>query len=471
MNQNTGKISQVIGAVIDVEFEPGKLPEIYHALRVTNPAIDDREYNLVLEVAQHLGENSVRTIAMDSTDGLKRGQVVIDTGKQICAPVGAKTLGRIMNVIGEPVDEMGPIGNEKEYAIHREAPSFEDQSTKVEAFTTGIKVVDLLAPYARGGKIGLFGGAGVGKTVLIMELINNIAKQHGGYSVFAGVGERTREGNDLWMEMKESGVLDKAALVYGQMNEPPGARARVALTALSVAEYFRDEEGQDVLLFIDNIFRFTQAGSEVSALLGRIPSAVGYQPTLATEMGELQERITSTKKGSITSVQAIYVPADDLTDPAPATAFAHLDATTVLSRQIAELGIYPAVDPLDSTSRILDPQVIGEEHYAVARSVQYVLQKYKDLQDIIAILGMDELSEEDKLVVARARKIQRFLSQPFFVAEAFTGSPGKYVELKDTIKGFQEIVAGKHDSMPEQAFYMVGSIEEAIEKAAKLAAV
>jgi F-type H+-transporting ATPase subunit beta len=471
MSQNTGKISQVIGAVIDVEFEPGKLPEIYHALRVTNPAIDDRENNLVLEVAQHLGENSVRTIAMDSTDGLKRGQVVIDTGKQICAPVGAKTLGRIMNVIGEPVDEMGPIGNEKEYAIHREAPSFENQSTKVEAFTTGIKVVDLLAPYARGGKIGLFGGAGVGKTVLIMELINNIAKQHGGYSVFAGVGERTREGNDLWMEMKESGVLDKAALVYGQMNEPPGARARVALTALSVAEYFRDEEGQDVLLFIDNIFRFTQAGSEVSALLGRIPSAVGYQPTLATEMGELQERITSTKKGSITSVQAIYVPADDLTDPAPATAFAHLDATTVLSRQIAELGIYPAVDPLDSTSRILDPQVIGEEHYAVARSVQYVLQKYKDLQDIIAILGMDELSEEDKLVVARARKIQRFLSQPFHVAEAFTGSPGKYVELKDTIKGFQEIVAGKHDGMPEQAFYMVGSIEEAIEKAAKLAAV
>lgn len=470
MSQNIGKISQVIGAVIDVEFEPGKLPEIYHALRVTNPAIDDRENNLVLEVAQHLGENSVRTIAMDSTDGLKRGQVVIDTGKQICAPVGSKTLGRIMNVIGEPVDEMGPIGNEKESPIHREAPSFENQSTKVEAFTTGIKVVDLLAPYARGGKIGLFGGAGVGKTVLIMELINNIAKQHGGYSVFAGVGERTREGNDLWMEMKESGVLDKAALVYGQMNEPPGARARVALTALSVAEYFRDEEGQDVLLFIDNIFRFTQAGSEVSALLGRIPSAVGYQPTLATEMGELQERITSTKKGSITSVQAIYVPADDLTDPAPATAFAHLDATTVLSRQIAELGIYPAVDPLDSTSRILDPQVIGEEHYAVARSVQYVLQKYKDLQDIIAILGMDELSEEDKLVVARARKIQRFLSQPFHVAEAFTGSPGKYVELKDTIKGFQEIVAGKHDNLPEQAFYMVGSIEEAIEKAQKLAA-
>jgi F-type H+-transporting ATPase subunit beta len=471
MSQNTGKISQVIGAVVDVEFEPGKLPPIYNALRVTNPAIDDRENNLVLEVAQHLGENSVRTIAMDSTDGLKRGQTVTDTGKQICAPVGKKTLGRIINVIGEPVDEMGPVGAEKEYEIHRDAPAFEDQSTKVEAFTTGIKVVDLLAPYARGGKIGLFGGAGVGKTVLIMELINNIAKQHGGYSVFAGVGERTREGNDLWHEMKDSGVIDKAALVYGQMNEPPGARARVALTALSIAEYFRDEENQNVLLFIDNIFRFTQAGSEVSALLGRIPSAVGYQPTLATEMGELQERITSTKKGSITSVQAIYVPADDLTDPAPATAFAHLDATTVLSRQIAELGIYPAVDPLDSTSRILDPQVIGEEHYAVARSVQYVLQKYKDLQDIIAILGMDELSEEDKLVVARARKIQRFLSQPFFVAEAFTGSPGKYVELKDTIKGFKEIVDGKHDALPEQAFYMVGTIEEAIEKAAKLAAV
>jgi F-type H+-transporting ATPase subunit beta len=408
---------------------------------------------------------------MDSTDGLKRGQLVADTGKQITAPVGRKTLGRIINVIGEPVDEMGPIGHEKEYEIHRHAPLFEDQSTKVEAFTTGIKVVDLLAPYARGGKIGLFGGAGVGKTVLIMELINNIAKQHGGFSVFAGVGERTREGNDLWHEMKDSGVIDKAALVYGQMNEPPGARARVALTALSIAEYFRDEENQDVLLFIDNIFRFTQAGSEVSALLGRIPSAVGYQPTLATEMGELQERITSTKKGSITSVQAIYVPADDLTDPAPATAFAHLDATTVLSRQIAELGIYPAVDPLDSTSRILDPQVIGDEHYAVARSVQYVLQKYKDLQDIIAILGMDELSEEDRLVVARARKIQRFLSQPFHVAEAFTGTPGVYVELKDTISGFKEIVDGKYDDLPEQAFYMVGTIDEAIEKAAKLAAV
>jgi F-type H+-transporting ATPase subunit beta len=373
-----------------------------------------------------------------------------------------------MNVVGEEIDQMGPIGNETELPIHRPAPTFQEQSTKVESFTTGIKVVDLLAPYSRGGKIGLFGGAGVGKTVLIMELINNIAKQHGGFSVFAGVGERTREGNDLWMEMKESGVIDKAALIYGQMNEPPGARARVALSALTVAEYFRDEEGQDVLLFIDNIFRFTQAGSEVSALLGRIPSAVGYQPTLSTEMGELQERITSTNKGSITSVQAIYVPADDLTDPAPATAFAHLDATTVLSRQIAELGIYPAVDPLDSTSRILDPQVIGEEHYAVARSVQYVLQKYKDLQDIIAILGMDELSEEDKLVVSRARKIQRFLSQPFHVAEAFTGTPGVYVELKDTVKGFQEIVAGKYDDLPEQAFYMVGTIEEVIEKAKKL---
>jgi len=469
MSQNFGKITQVIGAVVDVEFEPGKLPPIYNALKVTNPAIDDREMNLVLEVAQHLGENAVRTIAMDGTDGLVRGQQVMDTGKQIVMPVGRKTLGRIMNVIGEPIDEMGPIGHEKELPIHRFAPTFQEQSTKVESFTTGIKVVDLLAPYARGGKIGLFGGAGVGKTVLIMELINNIAKQHGGFSVFAGVGERTREGNDLWMEMKESGVIDKAALIYGQMNEPPGARSRVALSALTVAEYFRDEEGQDVLLFIDNIFRFTQAGSEVSALLGRIPSAVGYQPTLSTEMGELQERITSTNKGSITSVQAIYVPADDLTDPAPATAFAHLDATTVLSRQIAELGIYPAVDPLDSTSRILDPYVVGEEHYAVARSVQYVLQRYKDLQDIIAILGMDELSEDDKLVVSRARKIQRFLSQPFHVAEAFTGTPGVYVELKDTIKGFQEIVAGKYDHLPEQAFYMVGTIEEVLEKAKKLA--
>jgi len=467
---NKGRITQVIGPVVDVEFEAGKLPEIYHALKVSNPAIDDREWNLVLEVAQHLGENTVRAIAMDATDGLVRGQDVLDTGTQIAMPVGPKTLGRIMNVVGEPVDEAGPIGADKEWGIHRPAPEFIDQSTKVEAFETGIKVVDLLAPYARGGKIGLFGGAGVGKTVLIMELINNIAKQHGGYSVFAGVGERTREGNDLWHEMKDSGVLDKAALVYGQMNEPPGARARVALSALTVAEYFRDEEGQDVLLFVDNIFRFTQAGSEVSALLGRIPSAVGYQPTLATEMGELQERITTTSKGSITSVQAIYVPADDLTDPAPATAFAHLDATTVLSRQIAELGIYPAVDPLDSTSRILDPQVVGAEHYKCARDVQFVLQRYKDLQDIIAILGMDELSEDDKLVVSRARKIQRFLSQPFFVAETFTGSPGKYVELKDTIRGFRDLVDGKYDDIPEQAFYLVGTMEEALEKAKQLAA-
>lgn len=467
---NKGKITQVIGPVIDVEFEAGKLPEIYHALKVTNPALGDKEWNLVVEVAQHLGQNTVRAIAMDSTDGLVRGQEVLDTGRQIVMPVGRKTLGRILNVIGEPVDEAGPVGAELEWEIHRPTPEFVEQSVSVQAFETGIKVVDLLAPYARGGKIGLFGGAGVGKTVLIMELIHNIAKQHGGFSVFAGVGERTREGNDLWHEMKDSGVLDKAALIYGQMNEPPGARARVALSALTVAEYFRDEEGQDVLLFIDNIFRFTQAGSEVSALLGRIPSAVGYQPTLSTEMGELQERITTTTKGSITSVQAIYVPADDLTDPAPATAFAHLDATTVLSRQIAELGIYPAVDPLDSTSRILDPQVVGAEHYKVARDVQYVLQRYKDLQDIIAILGMDELSEEDKLVVSRARKIQRFLSQPFHVAEVFTGSPGKYVELKDTIQGFQEIVAGKYDDIPEQAFYMVGTIEEALEKAKKLAA-
>ncbi|NCO53053.1 MAG: F0F1 ATP synthase subunit beta [Deltaproteobacteria bacterium] len=467
---NKGKITQVIGPVVDVEFEPGKLPEIYHALKITNPALSGEEWNLVVEVAQHLGENTIRAIAMDATDGLVRGQEVLDTGKQIVMPVGPKTLGRIMNVIGEPVDERGPIGAENEWEIHRPAPDFVSQSTKVEAFETGIKVVDLLAPYSRGGKIGLFGGAGVGKTVLIMELINNVAQQHGGFSVFAGVGERTREGNDLWEEMKESGVLNKASLIYGQMNEPPGARARVALSALTVAEYFRDEEGQDVLLFVDNIFRFTQAGSEVSALLGRIPSAVGYQPTLSTEMGELQERITTTDKGSITSVQAIYVPADDLTDPAPATAFAHLDATTVLSRQIAELGIYPAVDPLDSTSRILDPQVIGEEHYKTARDVQYVLQRYKDLQDIIAILGMDELSEDDKLVVARARKIQRFLSQPFHVAEVFTGSPGKYVELKDTIKGFQEILEGKHDNLPEQAFYLVGTIEEAIEKAKSMAA-
>jgi F-type H+-transporting ATPase subunit beta len=467
---NKGKITQVIGPVIDVEFEAGKLPEIYYALKVTNPSLGSTEWNLIVEVAQHLGENTVRCIAMDSTDGLVRGQDVLDTGKQISMPVGRGTLGRILNVVGEPVDEAGPVVTDETWEIHRPAPEFVDQSTKIEAFETGIKVVDLLAPYSRGGKIGLFGGAGVGKTVLIMELINNIAKQHGGFSVFAGVGERTREGNDLWHEMKDSGVLDKTALIYGQMNEPPGARARVALSGLTVAEYFRDAEGQDVLFFVDNIFRFTQAGSEVSALLGRIPWAVGYQPTLSTEMGELQERITTTNKGSITSVQAIYVPADDLTDPAPATAFAHLDATTVLSRQIAELGIYPAVDPLDSTSRILDPLVIGDEHYAVARSVQYVLQKYKDLQDIIAILGMDELSEEDRLVVSRARKIQKFLSQPFHVAEVFTGSPGKYVELKDTILGFKEIVAGKYDDIPEQAFYMVGTIEEALEKARKLAA-
>jgi F-type H+/Na+-transporting ATPase subunit beta len=467
---NKGKITQVIGPVVDVEFEAGKLPEIYYAVKITNPALGEGEWNLICEVAQHLGENTVRTIAMDSTEGLVRGQDVLDTGKQILMPVGKATLGRILNVVGEPVDEMGPVNAELEWEIHRPTPEFVDQSVEVQAFETGIKVVDLLAPYARGGKIGLFGGAGVGKTVLIMELIHNIAKQHGGFSVFAGVGERTREGNDLWHEMKDSGVLDKAALIYGQMNEPPGARARVALSALTVAEYFRDEEGQDVLLFVDNIFRFTQAGSEVSALLGRIPSAVGYQPTLSTEMGELQERITTTNKGSITSVQAIYVPADDLTDPAPATAFAHLDATTVLSRQIAELGIYPAVDPLDSTSRILDPQVVGEEHYKVARDVQFVLQRYKDLQDIIAILGMDELSEDDRLVVFRARKIQRFLSQPFHVAEVFTGSPGKYVELKDTIQGFREIVEGKYDDIPEQAFYMVGTLEEALEKAKQLAA-
>src|SRR5210317_2131023 len=428
---NKGRITQVIGPVVDVEFEAGKLPEIYHALKVSNPAIDEREWNLVLEVAQHLGENTVRAIAMDATDGLVRGQDVLDTGKQIAMPVGPKTLGRIMNVVGEPVDEAGPIGADKEWGIHRPAPEFVDQSTKVEAFETGIKVVDLLAPYARGGKIGLFGGAGVGKTVLIMELIHNIATEHGGYSVFSGVGERTREGNDLWLEMKESGVIEKTALIYGQMTEPPGARLRVGLTGLTVAEYFRDKMNQDVLLFIDNIFRFTQAGSEVSALLGRMPSAVGYQPTLATEMGELQERITSTRSGSITSVQAIYVPADDLTDPAPATAFSHLDATTVLSRQIAALGIYPAVDPLASTSRILDPLVLGDEHYAVARQVQEILQKYKDLQDIIAILGMDELSEDDKLVVERARKIEKYLSQPFHVAEVFTGSPGKYVSLAD----------------------------------------
>ena len=466
----TGKITQVLGAVIDVEFPDGHLPPIYNAIKVSNKAIDDREWNLVVEVAQHLGENTVRCIAMDSTEGLVRGMDAMDTGTGISVPVGEKTLGRILNVVGEPVDEGAPIEAEQRLPIHREAPPFVDQATQVQAFETGIKVVDLLAPYAQGGKIGLFGGAGVGKTVILMELINNLAMKHGGYSVFGGVGERTREGNDLWLEMKESGVIDKTTLVYGQMNEPPGARARVALSALTMAEYFRDEEGRDVLLFIDNIFRFTQANSEVSTLLGRMPSAVGYQPTLATDLGELQERITSTRKGSITSVQAIYVPADDLTDPAPATTFSHLDATTVLSRQIAELGIYPAVDPLDSTSRILDPRVVGDEHYEVARRVQAILQRYKDLQDIIAILGMDELSEEDKLTVARARKVQRFLSQPFHVAEVFTGSPGVYVELKDTIEGFEAIVDGKHDDLPEQAFYMVGTMENAVEKGRRLAA-
>ncbi len=466
---NIGKITQVIGPVVDVEFT-GDLPPIYNALRLTNPAINDQPLNLVVEVAQHLGEKTVRCIAMDATEGLVRGMEVQDTGDAIMVPVGPETLGRILNVIGEPVDELGPVVTKMKYPIHRPAPSFTDQATQVEPFETGIKVVDLLAPYPRGGKIGLFGGAGVGKTVIIMELINNVAKQHGGYSVFGGVGERTREGNDLLLEMKESGVIERAALVYGQMNEPPGARARVALTALTAAEYFRDEEGKDVLLFIDNIFRFTQANSEVSALLGRMPSAVGYQPTLSTDLGELQERITTTKKGSITSVQAIYVPADDLTDPAPATTFAHLDAQTVLSRQIAELGIYPAVDPLDSTSRILDPNVVGEEHYKVARQVQEVLQRYRDLQDIIAILGMDELSEDDRLAVARARKIQKFLSQPFNVAEAFTGRKGKYVKLADTIRGFKEIVEGRMDDTPEQAFYMMGTIEDVIENAKSLAA-
>jgi F-type H+/Na+-transporting ATPase subunit beta len=464
-----GKIAQVLGAVVDVQFV-GELPAILNALHTENNG-----KLLVLEVAQHLGENAVRTIAMDSTEGLQRGTNVADTGAPITVPVGPETLGRIINVIGEPVDERGPLKAKLSMPIHAPAPEFIDQSTETEILATGIKVVDLVCPYAKGGKIGLFGGAGVGKTVIIMELINNIAKAHGGYSVFAGVGERTREGNDLYHEMIESGVIkldgpgSKAALVYGQMNEPPGARARVGLTGLTLAEYFRDQEGQDVLLFIDNIFRFTQAGSEVSVLLGRIPSAVGYQPTLATDMGNLQERITSTNKGSITSVQAIYVPADDLTDPAPATSFSHLDATTVLSRQIAELGIYPAVDPLDSTSRILDPRVIGEEHYKVATEVQRVLQTYKSLQDIIAILGMDELSEDDKLTVARARKIQRFLSQPFFVAEVFTGSPGVLVSLEDTIKGFKGIVNGDYDHLPEAAFYMVGTIEEALEKAKKLA--
>jgi F-type H+/Na+-transporting ATPase subunit beta len=466
-----GKIVQVIGPVVDVEFAPGQLPAIYNALEVQgveNKDIFSYSQKLVLEVAQHLGESQVRTVAMAATDGLTRGRAVDDTGGPISVPVGRGTLGRILNVVGEPVDKGPAINATKMYPIHRPAPSFEDQSTKVEMFETGIKVVDLLEPYTKGGKTGLFGGAGVGKTVLIQELINNIAKQHGGISVFAGVGERTREGNDLYHEMKESGVLEKTALIFGQMTEPPGSRLRVALTALTAAEYFCEEEGQDVLLFIDNIFRFTQAGSEVSALLGRMPSAVGYQPTLGTEMGALQERITSTKKGSITSVQAIYVPADDITDPAPATAFAHLDATTVLSRQIAELGIYPAVDPLSSTSRILDPNVLGEEHYNTARAVQLILQRYKDLQDIIAILGMEELSDEDKQTVARARKIQRFLSQPFHVAEQFTGSPGRYVKVADTVKSFREIVDGKHDDLPEQAFYMVGDIGEAIEKAKRL---
>ena len=465
-----GKITQIIGPVVDVQFSEN-LPEIYTALKITNKGINDETWNLVVEVAQHLGENTVRCIAMDSTDGLVRGQPVLNTGVPIMMPVGEEVLGRIINVTGAPVDEGGPVKAKKSYPIHRHPPEFIDQSVNVEMFETGIKVVDLLAPYTKGGKIGLFGGAGVGKTVVIMELIHNVGMEHGGYSVFGGVGERTREGNDLWNEMKESGVLAKTALVYGQMNEPPGARARVGLSALTVAEYFRDEGGQDVLLFIDNIFRFTQAGSEVSALLGRIPSAVGYQSTLSTDLGELQERITTTNKGSITSVQAIYVPADDLTDPAPATTFSHLDATTVLSRQIAELGIYPAVDPLDSTSRILSSEIVGVEHYTVAREVQRILQKYKDLQDIIAILGMDELSEEDKLVVARARKIQRFLSQPFFVAEQFTGLKGKYVKLSDTIKGFKEIVEGKYDDIPEQAFYMVGTIDEVLAKAEKLAAV
>jgi F-type H+-transporting ATPase subunit beta len=467
---NIGKISQVIGAVVDVEFSSGVLPDIYNALLVTNPFISNEEDNLVLEVAQHLGDRTVRTICMDSSDGLVRGMPVKDTGAPISIPVGDAVLGRIINVVGKPVDEAGPVNTDKKNPIHREPPLFTEQSTSIDSFVTGIKVIDLLTPYMRGGKIGLFGGAGVGKTVFIMELIHNIASKHGGYSVFAGVGERTREGNDLWLEMKESGVIDKTALVYGQMNEPPGARARVGLSGLAVAEYFRDEQNQDVLLFIDNIFRFTQAGMEVSALLGRMPSAVGYQPTLGTDMGELQERITSTTKGSITSVQAIYVPADDLTDPAPATTFSHLDATTVLSRQIVELGIYPAVDPLDSTSRILDPKIVGEEHYTVARQVQQILQKYKELQDIIAILGMDELSEDDKLIVSRARKIQRFLSQSFSVAEQFTGMPGKYVELKDTVRGFKMIVSGEMDDLPEQAFYMVGPIEEVVEKAKKLAA-
>ena len=467
--QAEGRIVQIIGAVIDVRFDSGNLPRIYNALKATNASINDQEWNLVLEVAQHLGENTVRTIAMDSTDGLRRGQPVWDTGEAITVPVGDATLGRIINVVGDPVDEMGPVVTNKRYPIHRPAPSYLDQSTETQMLQTGIKVVDLLAPYAKGGKIGLFGGAGVGKTVIIMELIHNIATHHGGYSVFGGVGERTREGNDLWLEMKQSGVIAKTALVYGQMNEPPGARARVGLSALTVAEYFRDEGGQDVLLFIDNIFRFTQAGSEVSALLGRIPSAVGYQPTLATDLGELEERITSTKRGSVTSVQAIYVPADDLTDPAPATTFAHLDAFIVLKRDIVEKGIYPAIDPLVSSSRILDPQYVGQEHYDVARRVQAILQRYRDLQDIIAILGIDELSEEDKLTVARARRIERFLSQPFFVTEVFIGKKGNFTPLSETIRSFKEICDGKWDHLPEQAFMYIGAVEEAAQQAEKLA--
>lgn len=461
---NVGKIKQIIGPVIDVQFAPEEIPEIYSALKI-KVKTEEGEKEIVAEVEQQLEDNTVRAVALQPTDGLKRGMEVIDTGGPITVPVGKETLGRIFNVLGEPVDHGKPVKTKKRYSIHREAPEFEDLATKTEIFETGIKVIDLLEPYVKGGKTGLFGGAGVGKTVIIMELIHNIAMEHGGISVFGGVGERTREGNDLWIEMKESGVIKNTVLVYGQMTESPGARLRVGLSALTMAEYFRDEEKQDVLLFIDNIFRFVQAGSEVSALLGRMPSAVGYQPTLGSEMGELQERITSTRQGSITSVQAIYVPADDLTDPAPATTFAHLDATTVLSRQIVELGIYPAVDPLDSTSRILDPNIIGEEHYQVARQVQEILQRYKDLQDIIAILGIDELSEEDKLIVQRARKIQKFLSQPMFVAEQFTGTPGRYVKLADTIKGFKEIAEGKHDDLPEQAFFMVGTIEEAVEKA------
>ncbi len=464
---NVGKIAQVIGPVVDVEFEPGNLPSILNGLLVTNPAISDKEDNLYIEVSQHLGDNAVRCIAMDTTDGLVRGMEVKDTGEPIKIPVGEAALGRIANVVGWPVDGKGPIESDVMYPIHRKPPEFTEQDTAVQVLETGIKVIDLLVPFPRGGKMGLFGGAGCGKTVIMMEMVHNIAMQHGGISVFCGAGERTREGNDLYQEMKDSGVLPKCALIYGQMTEPPGARARIGLTGLTAAEYFRDEEGQDVLFFIDNIFRFTQAGSEVSALLGRIPSAVGYQPTLATDLGALQERITSTTKGSITAVECVYVPADDLTDPAPATTFAHLDGTVVLSRQIAELGIYPAVDPLDSTSRILDPNVLGEEHYQVAREVQQTLQKYKDLQDIIAILGMDELSEDDQKTVQRARKIQRFLSQPFHVAETFTGMPGKYCKVEDTVKGFKEILEGKHDDLPEQAFYMVGSIEEAVEKASK----